>query len=96
MEAQKGMSPFMRLFIEEQMKFVMDDPQKVEYHPMFIKFCLCIQAKSPAAYEQLRLCKDGTGGLILPSQRTLRDYKNYIHPKRGFIHQIVNEITEKN
>ena len=88
-------SPFMRLFNEEQMKFVMDDPQKVEYHPIFITFCLCIHVKSPAAYEQLRLSKDGTGVLILPSQPTLRNYRNYIHPKRGFNHQIVNEITVK-
>ena len=93
---ERKSSPFMRLFIEEQIKFLMDDPQKVEYHPMFIKFCLSIQAKSPAAYEQLRLSKDGTGVLILPSRRTLRDYRKYIYPKRGFNHRIVNEVTEKN
>ena len=62
---------------------------------MIIKFCLGIHAKSPAAYEQLRLSKDGTGVLIMPSQRTLRDYKNYIRPTRGFNHLIAKELAEK-
>ena len=62
---------------------------------MIIKYCLALQAKSPAAYEQLRLQKDGTGVLVLPSKRTLRDYRNYIRPQRGFNGQLTKELTQQ-
>ena len=63
---------------------------------MIIKFCLALQAKSNAAYDHLRFNeKDGTGCLILPSKRTLRDYRNYISPKTGFNSELVNEIKKK-
>ena len=62
---------------------------------MIIKYCLSLQAKSPAAYEQLRLQKDGTGVLVLPSKRTLRDYRNYIRPQRGFNGQLIKELTQQ-
>ena len=39
--------------------------------------------------------KTGTGFLILPSQRRLREYRNYIHPKRGFNHEIIKELINK-
>ena len=39
--------------------------------------------------------KTGTGFLILPSQRRLRDYRNYIRPKRGFNHEIIDELIQK-
>ena len=85
----------MKLFIEEQLKYLTQDPEKVQYHPMIIKFCLGLHTKSAAAYEQLRLDKNGIGVLVLPYQRTLCDYRNYIHPKRGFNYQIVNELRGK-
>ena len=33
--------------------------------------------------------------MILPSLRTLRDYKNYIRPKRGFNNEVVDELNKK-
>ena len=39
--------------------------------------------------------KTGTGFLVLPSLRTLRDYKNYIHPTRGFNSAIIKDLAEK-
>ena len=30
-----------------------------------------------------------------PSLRTLRDYKNYIRPRRGFNPDIINDLCEK-
>ena len=63
---------------------------------MIIKFCLLIAAKSPSAYEDLRFdSKKGSGILVLPSQRTLRDYRNYICPKRGFNPEILQELRRK-
>ena len=37
----------------------------------------------------------GTGILVLPSQRTLRDYRNYSRPQRGFNRQIIEELKVK-
>ena len=38
-----------------------------------------------STYKYLRYDnKTGTGVLVLPSLRTLHDYKNYIRPTRGF------------
>ena len=63
---------------------------------MIIKFCLSLAAKSSSAYKDLRYNnKTGTGVLVLPSLRTLRNYKNYIRPTRGFNPDIVNELAKK-
>ena len=86
----KDMSPFMQLFWEEQKKAFDRSSTGVRYHPMIIRFCLSLQAKSPANYEEWRK----SGILILPSQRILRDYKNAIHPKRGFNELIISELKE--
>lgn len=82
---EQKIPPFMKLFWEEQQKYLhTKDKTQLRYHPAIIKFCLSIAAKSSAAYEQLRLnANDGSGVLILPSQRTLRSYRNYIKPKQG-------------
>ena len=73
----------MKLFWEEQQKYLRTTiKSQIRYHPAIIKYCLSIAAKSSAAYEQLKLDeKDGSGILLLPSQRTLRKYRNYITPQ---------------
>ena len=55
---------------------------------MVIRYCLSLAAKSPSCYEELR----NSSILVLPSQRTLRDYKNFIRPKRGFQDHAVEEL----
>ena len=63
---------------------------------MIIRYCLSLASKSAAAYDDIRYNeKTGTGFVILPSRRCLRDYKNYIRPLRGFYKNIVNELLEK-
>ena len=64
---------------------------------MIIKFCLSLAAKSPSTYSDLRFDarKNNSGFLILPSLRTLRDYKNYIRPQRGFNPEVVNELAKR-
>ena len=60
---------------------------------MIIRYCLALCAKSSAAYDEIRYDeKSGTGFVILPSRRRLRDYKNYIRPQRGFNGEIINEL----
>ena len=81
---EEKVPPFMRLFWTEQQKYIRtENKSQLRYHPAIIKYCLSIAAKSTAAYDQMRLDKDGAGVLVLPSQRTLRNYRNYIKPKNG-------------
>ena len=81
----------MKLFWEEQQKYLSSSSSSsIRYHPaMIIKYCLSLAAKSSSAYSDLRYnSRTGSGVLILPSLRTLRDYKNYIRPKRGFNNEV--------
>ena len=74
----------------------MSSPSCVRYDPMIIKFCLNLATESSSAYKDLRYDnKTETGVLVLPSLRTLRDYKNYIRPTREFNPDIVNELAKK-
>ena len=93
---KRKVNPFLKLFWEEQIKYIQEHPSQVRYHPMIIKFCLALHAKSPSAYKHMRHDeKLGCGALILLSQRTLRDYRNYIRPNTGFDADVINELTTK-
>jgi len=86
-------SPFMKFFWEEQQKYIQASSTGVRYHPAVIRYCLSLLSKSSSMYEDLRYNqKTGTGFLILPSQRRLRDYRNYIRPERGFNKNIIEEL----
>ena len=62
---------------------------------MIIRVFLSLQNKSSSAYDEWRdaLGKGKERILTLPSQRRLRDYKNWVRPKRGFNDQIICELT---
>ena len=70
--------PIMKLFWEEQQKYLSSSSSSsIRYHPMIIKYCLLLAAKSSSAYSDLRYnSRTGTGVLILPSLRAMRDNKN--------------------
>ena len=88
--------PFLKFFWEEQQKYIKCSSRGIRYHPMIIRFCLSLASKSASAYDDIRYDeKSGTGILILPSRRRLRDYKNYIRPERGFNKNIINELKNK-
>ena len=90
---QRDILPFMKLFWEGQQKYIKCSPQGIRYHPVIIRFCLSLAAKSASAYNDIRYDeKSGTGILTLPSRRRLRDYKNYIRRERGFNKNIINEL----
>ena len=90
------MPPFMKLFWEEQQKYLKSSKTGIRYHPMIIRYCLALASKSSAAYDDIRYDeKTGTGFVILPSRRRLRDYKNYIRPERGFNKEIIKELQQK-
>ena len=91
-----NLPPFMKFFWEEQQKYIQSNKKGIRYHPAIIRYCLNLQAKSSAMYEEIRYDeKTGTGFLVLPSKRRLRDYKNYIRPQRGFNPLIIAELADK-
>ena len=56
---------------------------------MIVCFCISLASKSPSAYDEIR----DSNILVLPSRRTLRDYRNAIRPKVGFINpDVVKEL----
>lgn len=84
------MTPHMQLFWEQQRKLLASRKFGRRYHPQIIRFCLSLHAKSPAAYKELR----DSGILVLPSQRTLRDYRNFFKPKPGFNSENIDRLNE--
>ena len=79
----------MKLFWEQQRE-VIGKGTGVRYHPMIIRSCLLLAAKSASAYDELRSSKV----LTLPTRRTLRDYKNAVKPGSGSNHQVIDELTK--
>ena len=88
------MTPFMKLFWEQQKK-ISDRPSfGRRYHPMIIRWCLSISSKSASAYEELReTFKDG-GLLELPSKRMLQNYRNAVSPKCGFNPDVIADLID--
>ena len=87
---QSKVTPFMSLFWEQQQKLFSKNSKGFRFHPMIIRFCLSLAAKSSSCYEELR----DSGILVLPSQRTLRDYRNYVKPNTGFNEPVISELVE--
>ena len=75
-EVQKSFhsGSFESLFGEQQAEALKKDKRHVRWHPMIIKWCLNIKLLSSSAYSALR----SSGGLTLPSERTLRDYTHFV------------------
>ena len=86
----KEVTPFMKLFWKQQMVTRKTRSRNIRYHPMLIRYCFSLFTKSRSVYEELR----NSGILVLPSSRTLQDYKNYIKPKTGFSSQVVQKRTK--
>ena len=81
----------MKFFWQQQVKFLQSNKHGRRYHPQVIRFALSHHAKSAAAYREVR----ESGALILPSERMLRDYKNYFKPKAGINKENVEHLREK-
>ena len=49
-------------------KYLFSSKTGVRYHPMIIRYCLGLAAKSPAVYDEIRYDeKTNSGFVILPS-----------------------------
>ena len=84
-------NPHMKFFWEQQMKLLQTSKMGRRYHPQIIRFPLSLHAKSASAYRELQ----DSGALILPSERVLRDYKNYYKPKAGINKENVESLRGK-
>ena len=73
-ENSNKLTPFVNLFWLQQKTLFKSSNKGVRFHPMLIRFCLSLWSKPSSAYEELR----NSNVLILPSSRTLQDYKNFI------------------
>ena len=74
---------FHHLFWEQQVENMQKIPSQRRWHPMLIRWCLHLHMLSAAAYDAVRHV------LVLPSDRTLRDYTHFIKSGIG----IQNEVT---
>ena len=89
-ENGQKVTPFMKLFWDEQKRLASVHPTQRRFHPMIIRYCLSVVEDSAVAYDKWRR----NTFLILPSSRVLTDYRNAIHPKRGFNKEILEELKE--
>ena len=94
---QKDVPPFMKLFWEEQQKYVQSSSKSsIRYHSMIIKYCLNLAAKSSSTYSDLRYdSKTDFGILVLPSLSTLRDYKVTSKQQEDLIQQLSRSLPPK-
>ena len=81
----------MELFWQQQQKMFQCDKHGTRYHPMIIRYCLSLYAKSSSSYEEIR----NSGILRLPSARPLRDYRNHIKPGVGFQSEIIEDLKKR-
>ena len=80
-----------RVFWEQQLKAVScNDQRQMRWHPLIVKWCLYLRHQSSSAYETLRK----SGCLLLPSQRTLRDYTHYTSTTIGFSDEVDQQLME--
>ena len=68
---QTDVPPFMKLFWEEQQKYVQSSSKSsIRYHPMIIKYCLNLAAKSSSTYSDLRYDSKSGSGILLSTKFT--------------------------
>lgn len=72
---------FQQLFWKQQVDALqVRDRRQIKWHPMMIRWCLSSKLLSSASYHALR----SSNLLVLPSERTLRDYTHLVQAKPGF------------
>lgn len=77
---------FRRVFWDQQIENAKKgDARQYRWHPLMIKWCLNLKLMSSAAYHAMR----SSGFITLPSERTLRDYTNYIKCVPGYQQEVV-------
>jgi hypothetical protein len=84
-------SDFRRIFWEQQISAIKaTGKQGIRWHPFFIRWCLNIMQCSPKAYNAMR----ESNLIILPSQRTLKDYTHWFRPQVGYQVETFTQLYE--
>ena len=78
--ADSQANSFQNLFLKGQKKYFGSASTGIRWHPMMIRYALHLHLRSPSAYRALK----ESLVITLPSERTLRDYSNLVHPSVGF------------
>ena len=87
--AQHQVGSFARVFWEQQLKAAScKDQRQMRWHPLMVKWCLYLRHQSSSVYETMRQ----SGCLLLPSQRTLRDYTHYTSTVVGFSDEVDQQL----
>jgi len=90
-EESKDSDTFESIFWQQQLKAAsLKDKRGMRWHPAIIRWCLYLHYKSSGCYSTIRKA----GVLILPSDRTLRDYKHYSPSKCGFSKELDLDLYE--
>jgi len=83
---------FQRIFWDQQLQAAkIGNLRQMRWHPCMIKWCLNLRLISSAAYHAMR----SSGFITLPSERTLRDYTNYIKGRLGFQPQVLEMLQKE-
>ena len=64
---------------------------QIRLHPMMVRWCLHLKFISSSAYDASR----SSGVIILPSERTLRDYNNWMPAKPGFTADVDRQLIKE-
>ena len=87
--AQHQVGSLARVFWEQQLKAAScKDQRQMRWHPLMVKWCLYLRHQSSSVYETMRQ----SGCLLLPSQRTLRDYTHYTSTMVGFSDEVDQQL----
>lgn len=82
---------FRRVFWEQQLEAVRKkDRRQIRWHPAIIKWCLHLKFISSGAYHALR-----SSLLVLPSERTLRDYTHVLKRGVGFLPDVTAQLVSE-
>lgn len=83
---------FQRLFWQQQLANAKKKgPNQYRWHPMIVKWCLNMRLISGASYHAMRT----SGFISLPSERSLRDYTNYIKATPGLHFNVLKQMKEQ-
>ena len=81
-----------RIFWNQQLEArKVTDRRQLRWHPALIKWCLSLKLVSSSAYHALR----SSGILILPSERTLRDYTHWMKSDAGFSDSVDKDLMKE-
>jgi len=80
---------FARIFWDQQLSNAQKkSPQQYRWHPLVIKWCLNMKLMSSCSYHAMRTA----GFVTLRSERTLRDYTNYIKTAPGIQSEVLQQM----